>query len=51
MPTTSFTRAKAEQLLNAAWIIKAGESLSLDPWSIQVGVMTAMGESSLRVLD
>lgn len=41
----------SEQLLNAAWIIKAGESLSLDPWSIQVGVMTAMGESSLRVLD
>ena len=40
-----------EQLINAAWIIKAGQSLSLDAWSIEVGVMTAMGESSLRVLD
>ena len=39
------------QLLNAAWIIKAGESKNLDSWSIQVAVMTAMGESSLRVLD
>lgn len=42
---------RGEQLVNAAWIIKAGESLSLDPWTLQVGVMTAMGESSLRVLD
>lgn len=40
-----------EQLINAAWIIKAGQSLHLDAWSIQVGVMTAMGESSLRVLN
>jgi hypothetical protein len=42
---------RGEQLVNAAWIIKAGESQGLDAWSIEVGVMTAMGESSLRVLD
>lgn len=40
-----------EQLINAAWIIKAGQSMRLDAWTLQVGVMTAMGESSLRVLN
>lgn len=48
---TSLAGYNREQLINAAWIIKAGQSLNLDAWSIQVGVMTAMGESSLRVLD
>ena len=48
---TSLAGYNQEQLINAAWIIKAGQSLRLDAWSIEVGVMTAMGESSLRVLD
>ena len=34
---------RGEQLVNAGWIIKAGESQGLDAWSIEVGVMTAMG--------
>lgn len=36
------------QLANAALIIKAGRAMGLDDWTITVGVMTAMGESSLR---
>lgn len=39
------------QLVNAGYIIKAGQGLNLDPWAITVGVMTAMGESSLKILD
>lgn len=39
------------QIANAAQIIKAGQSLHLDPAVISIGVMTAMGESSLTVLD
>jgi cell wall-associated NlpC family hydrolase len=41
---------RAEQVLNAAYIVKAGQAMGLDAWTITVGVMTAMGESSLRVL-
>jgi hypothetical protein len=40
-----------EQLLNAAYIINAGSALDLDAQDQKIGVMTAMGESSLRVLD
>lgn len=36
-----------EQLTNAGLIIKAGQALGLDAWTITVGVMTAMGESDL----
>ncbi len=39
------------QLVNAGHVIKAGQSLGLDAWTITVGVMTTMGESGLRVLD
>ena len=42
---------KGDQVLNAAYIIKAGQGLSLDAWTITVGVMTAMGESSLTNID
>lgn len=42
---------QGEQVLNAAYVIKAGQALNLDAKSITIGVMTAMGESSLRVLD
>lgn len=38
---------KGVQIANAAQIIAAGRALNLDDWSITVGVMTAMGESSL----
>lgn len=42
---------RGEQLANAAAIINAGEALGLDTCAQTIGVMTAMGESSLRVLD
>jgi hypothetical protein len=40
-----------EQLVNAAAIVNAAQALGLDTCAQVVGVMTAMGESSLRVLD
>ena len=40
-----------EQIRNAALIIKAGQAMKLDGWTITVGVMTAMGESSLNNVD
>ncbi|MGX5653736.1 hypothetical protein ACWKWC_03075 [Geodermatophilus nigrescens] len=40
-----------EQLANAAAIVNAGADLGLDTCAQVIGVMTAMGESSLRVLD
>src|SRR5664280_2367492 len=39
------------QLVNAGQVIKAGQALGLDSWTITVGVMTTMGESNLTVLD
>lgn len=42
---------QGEQVVNAALIIKAGKALNLDAWTITVGVMAAMGESSLRNPD
>lgn len=42
---------QGEQVLNAAYVIKAGQALNLDAHSITIGVMTAMGESSLVNLD
>ncbi|MEU3333305.1 M23 family metallopeptidase [Glutamicibacter creatinolyticus] len=40
-----------EQLVNAAHIITAGEDLGLNARDQTIGVMTAMGESSLRVIN
>ncbi|PWW21256.1 hypothetical protein JD79_00384 [Geodermatophilus normandii] len=40
-----------EQLANAAAIVNAAEALGMDTCAQVVGVMTAMGESSLLVLD
>lgn len=40
-----------EQLVNAAYIIKAGADKGLTARDQTIGVMTAMGESTLRVLD
>ena len=40
-----------EQLVNAAHILRAGSDLGLGVRDQTIGVMTAMGESGLRVLD
>ncbi|WP_199589445.1 hypothetical protein [Blastococcus sp. TF02A-26] len=40
-----------EQLLNAAAIVNAGHAAGMDTCAQTIGIMTAMGESSLRVLD
>ena len=40
-----------DQLVNAAYIIQAGKALNLSARDQTIGVMTAMGESGLRVLD
>lgn len=42
---------QGEQLLNAAWIIQAGMDMGLNSRDTTIGVMTAMGESGLHVLD
>ena len=50
--TTSATGAvSAEQLANAASIIRAGQAMGLSVRDQTIGVMTALGESSLRVVD
>jgi hypothetical protein len=40
-----------EQLVNAAYVMQAGKDLGLTPRDQTIGVMTAMGESSLRNID
>lgn len=40
-----------QQLVNAAWIMKAAADLDLSLRDQRIGVMTAMGESGLRVLN
>lgn len=40
-----------EQLVNAAYVMQAGAGLGLSVRDQTIGVMTAMGESSLRVID
>lgn len=40
-----------QQLANAAIVMQAGRDLGLSERDVQIGVMTAMGESSLRVID
>lgn len=47
-PTGQVGSWKGEQLANAGLIIKAGQALGLDNWTITVGVMTGMGESGLK---
>ncbi len=39
------------QLENAAIVMQAGRDLGLSERDVRIGVMTAMGESSLRVVD
>lgn len=42
---------RGEQLRNAATIIKAGQDLGADSHTLALGVMTAIGESTLIVVD
>ncbi|GIG26408.1 MULTISPECIES: M23 family metallopeptidase [Cellulomonas] len=42
---------RLEQLRNAAYIMNAAAALGLNTRAQEIGVMTAMGESSLRVID
>lgn len=58
-PTATATAARVgsvgaygpEQLTNAAAVIEAGQAMGLSVRDQTIGVMTAMGESSLRVVD
>jgi hypothetical protein len=51
VPDTVIAGYDHEQLVNAAHIITAGKALGLGARDQTIGVMTAMGESSLRVID
>lgn len=44
-------RWQGEQVRNASLIIRAGQAMGVDARTITIGVMTAMGESSLRNVD
>lgn len=50
-PTARIAGYSGEQLRNAAAIIKAGQDLGADPHTLAIGVMTAIGESTLIVID
>lgn len=51
VPDTTIAGYGHEQLVNAAHIIEAGKALGLGVRDQTLGVMTAMGESSLIVVD
>jgi hypothetical protein len=51
LPRVAVAGYEGEQLKNAALIINAGKALGLSARGQTIGVMTAMGESGLRVLD
>lgn len=51
VPETEIAGYGHEQLVNAAYVMQAGEGLGLDARDQTIGVMTAMGESSLRNID
>lgn len=51
VPTEPVAGYSGEQLTNAAHIMNAAIDLKLDRPAQVLGVMTAMGESSLRILD
>lgn len=51
VPSEGIAGYSGEQLQNAAQIMAAAKALGLDTRAEIIGVMTAMGESSLRVLD
>src|SRR6476469_4345327 len=51
LPKVAIAGYQGEQLRNAALIINAGKATGLSARAQTIGVMTAMGESGLRVLD
>lgn len=51
VPDTAIAGYTRDQLVNAAHIIEAGQALGLGVRDLTIGVMTAMGESSLIVVD
>lgn len=51
LPQDAVAGYSGEQLVNAAHILRAGSSQGLGVRDQTIGVMTAMGESGLRVLD
>lgn len=51
LPTGTVAGYSGDQLANAAQILAAGAALGLSARDQTIGVMTAMGESSLHVLD
>ncbi|MDO5866955.1 MULTISPECIES: CHAP domain-containing protein [Paenarthrobacter] len=51
LPKVAVAGYQGEQLKNAALVIDAGKALGLSARGQTIGVMTAMGESGLRVLD
>jgi len=51
LPVQTVGNYSGVQLVNAAYIMNAGKALGLDAKGQAIGVMTAMGESSLRVID
>lgn len=51
VPRTEIAGYGHEQLVNAANVIQAGKDLGLNARDQTIGVMTAMGESSLRNID
>jgi len=51
IPTDPIAGYSGDQLVNAAHILRAGADLGLGVRDQTIGVMTAMGESSLTVLD
>lgn len=51
VPTASVSGYGHEQLVNAAYIMQAAQDRGLSVKDQTIGVMTAMGESTLQVLD
>lgn len=51
IPSDGSGKYDQEQLANAAQIMQAGKDLKLNTRDQTIGVMTAIGESTLRVLD
>lgn len=51
VPTEPIAGYGHDQLVNAAHIMNAGQTMGLSVQGQTIGVMTAMGESSLQVLD
>jgi len=51
VPDTTISGYGHDQLVNAAYVIQAGKDLNLSSRDQTIGVMTAMGESGLRVLN